>query len=93
MTADELTDRLRRETPCRTVAVFDTLPSTNDHACALARGGCEVPGVVAALSQTAGRGRGRHTWAAPAGAVTLTVLVPSTRPPTRPRWPRGAGCG
>ena len=66
--------RLRAETFARTVEVHAELPSTNDRALALAEDRPPLPAVVLADRQTAGRGRGGHRWAAPAGCLTVTLL-------------------
>ena len=66
--------RLRAETFARTVEVHAALPSTNDRALALAAENPSLPAVVLADRQTAGRGRGSHRWAAPAGCLTVTLL-------------------
>ena len=73
--------RLRSETFVRTVEAHAELGSTNDRALALAAGGVALPAVVLAERQTGGRGRGANRWAAPAGALTFTLLVD---PPTAP---------
>jgi BirA family transcriptional regulator, biotin operon repressor / biotin---[acetyl-CoA-carboxylase] ligase len=53
------------------------LPSTNDRAMALARGGDPPWTTVVAGSQTSGRGRGGKAWASPAGVgLWMSVLVP-----------------
>ena len=67
--------RLRAETFARTVEVHAELGSTNDRALALAADPPPLPAVILADRQTAGRGRGSHRWAAPAGALTFTLLL------------------
>ena len=67
--------RLRAETFARTVEVHAELGSTNDRALELARDpAAPLPAVILADRQTAGRGRGSHRWAAPAGCLTVTLL-------------------
>jgi BirA family biotin operon repressor/biotin-[acetyl-CoA-carboxylase] ligase len=54
----------------------DRIPSTQDRAIELARGG-GAPGTrVVAGEQTHGRGRSDHLWASPAGGLYLSLLVP-----------------
>ncbi len=55
---------------------FDTLPSTNDHAKALAQQGAPAGTVVIAGSQSAGRGRIGRSFHAPAGlGLYLSVIL------------------
>ena len=49
------------------ILLFDTLPSTNDHARLLAQQGAPEGTVVIAQGQSAGRGRMGHTFHSPAG--------------------------
>jgi BirA family biotin operon repressor/biotin-[acetyl-CoA-carboxylase] ligase len=57
---------------------FPTLRSTNDHAAALRkRGDLYAPAVVLTGRQTAGRGRGEHTWWSGPGCLTLTFVLPA----------------
>jgi BirA family biotin operon repressor/biotin-[acetyl-CoA-carboxylase] ligase len=78
-------DRLKRLVARNPLAVeiryFDTLPSTNSEASALAeRGACHGT-VVIAGRQTRGRGReGRHWLSGPEKGVTLSILL---RPPVQ----------
>lgn len=60
---------------------YDEVESTNTIAMGLAEHGADEGSVVAADSQTAGRGRRGHTWASPAGAgiYVSVVLRPSRR--------------
>jgi BirA family biotin operon repressor/biotin-[acetyl-CoA-carboxylase] ligase len=56
---------------------FPRLRSTNDHAAALrTRGTLYAPAVVLTGHQTAGRGRGEHTWWSRPGCVTVTFVFP-----------------
>jgi BirA family transcriptional regulator, biotin operon repressor / biotin---[acetyl-CoA-carboxylase] ligase len=64
---------------------FASLPSTNDHAKALARRDARAWTVVIADEQTAGRGRQGHTWASPAGGLYLSVVL-RPKPPADARW-------
>ena len=55
---------------------FTTIDSTNTRALADAQGGAEAGQVYIADEQTAGRGRGGHTWhSEPERGLYLTVLV------------------
>lgn len=49
--------------------------STNDDAKALALEGAPAGAAVAALRQTAGRGRRGHAWASPPGSLALSVVL------------------
>ena len=77
----DLPARVRAETFVDAVEVHPTLGSTNDRALALAAAGPPsgpppgLPLLVVAGRQTAGRGRGGHRWAAPAGCLTFTLLL------------------
>ena len=56
---------------------FSRLRSTNDHAIALrARGDLFAPAIVLTSHQTAGRGRGSHTWWSGDGSLTVTFAIP-----------------
>jgi BirA family transcriptional regulator, biotin operon repressor / biotin---[acetyl-CoA-carboxylase] ligase len=81
-----LLDRLRERCPRVTdVRHFPSLPSTNDHAKALARRDALAWTVVLADEQTAGRGRQGKAWTSPRGGLYLSlVLRPS--PPADARW-------
>jgi BirA family biotin operon repressor/biotin-[acetyl-CoA-carboxylase] ligase len=66
---------IRASTFVRYVELHQTLGSTNDRAAELARdANIELPGLVAARRQTAGRGRGDHKWSASDGALTFSLL-------------------
>src|SRR4051794_7447884 len=57
---------------------FPTVRSTNDHATALRkRGELYAPAVVLTGRQTAGRGRGAHTWWSGPGCLTVTFVLPA----------------
>ena len=80
--ADPLTraaDRLGRFG--RQVLYYETVASTNDIAAALAEGGAPEGCVVAADTQTAGRGRLGRTWVSPprAGLYVSTILRPDAK--------------
>ncbi len=57
------------------VEYYEELPSTNDRALELARGGAPHGTVVVADYQTAGRGRRGAHWSAPAGSSVLASLI------------------
>ena len=66
------------------------LPSTSDHALVLAaQDDLDLPLLVLAERQTAGRGRGANRWWAAPGALTFSLIVapePEALPPAR--WPQ-----
>ena len=72
-------DDLRRIESTAYIARFDfyeTLDSTNDLALALVRDAAtELPALVLAANQTAGRGRGANTWLASSGALTFSLAI------------------
>jgi BirA family biotin operon repressor/biotin-[acetyl-CoA-carboxylase] ligase len=60
----------------RYVEVHESIPSTNDRARELAADEQhELPALIVAREQTAGRGRGQHTWWSADGALTFSVLL------------------
>jgi BirA family transcriptional regulator, biotin operon repressor / biotin---[acetyl-CoA-carboxylase] ligase len=63
------------------LAAFATLPSTNTHALALARGGERGPIWITAAEQTGGRGRRGNSWVSPAGNLYATLLLTDPAPP------------
>jgi BirA family biotin operon repressor/biotin-[acetyl-CoA-carboxylase] ligase len=63
------------------LAAFETLPSTNTHALALARGGEKGPFWVTAARQTEGRGRRGNQWVSPLGNLHATLLLTDPAPP------------
>lgn len=68
----------------RRIELFDCLPSTNREASQLAQAEVEHGTVVAADSQTAGRGRLSRTWFSPPGAnLYCSVILRSSLPPER----------
>jgi BirA family transcriptional regulator, biotin operon repressor / biotin---[acetyl-CoA-carboxylase] ligase len=83
-------DAIRAATSVRFVEVHDTLGSTNDRAAELARDAqIELPALIAARIQTAGKGRGRNTWWAADGALTFSLLLdPSTTGISPTKWPQ-----
>ena len=60
----------------RTVRDYQTLASTSDTARELVMaGGIELPLLVIAREQTAGRGRGDHSWWSGEGSLTFTLAI------------------
>lgn len=55
---------------------YDTLPSTQDRALALAREGAQEGTHVVARCQTRGRGRLERSWESPDGGLYCSVVVP-----------------
>ncbi len=69
-------DRIRAASFVRHVEIHESLGSTNDRATELARDPhVELPALVVAKRQTAGRGRGRKSWWSADGALTFSVLL------------------
>ncbi|MDE3040563.1 MAG: biotin--[acetyl-CoA-carboxylase] ligase [Nitrospirota bacterium] len=68
----------------RSIELFDCLSSTNREAVQLAQADVEHGTVVAADSQTAGRGRLSRTWFSPAGAnLYCSIILRTIRPSNR----------
>ena len=68
----------------RRIELYDYLPSTNREAVQLAQAEVEHGTVVAADSQTAGRGRLSRSWFSPPGAnLYCSIILRVTRPPER----------
>ena len=66
------------------IELFDCLPSTNREAVQLAQAEVEHGTVVAADSQTAGRGRLSRTWFSPPGAnLYCSIILRTARPSER----------
>jgi BirA family biotin operon repressor/biotin-[acetyl-CoA-carboxylase] ligase len=72
------------------VQIHETLGSTNDRAKELARDtNIELPALIVARMQTAGRGRGQHTWWSADGALTFSLLIDSPWMGIAPsHWPQ-----
>lgn len=83
-------DALRAVTFVRHIELHDTICSTNDRAVELARDTTiELPAIVAARHQTAGRGRGQNTWWSADGALTFSLLVePTALGISTKNWPQ-----
>lgn len=68
--------RLRDSTFARYIEIHDELASTNDRAAELARDPrIELPALVVARRQTAGRGRGSNMWWSAEGSLTFSLLI------------------
>lgn len=68
--------RVEGETLVRRVEWFAELGSTNDYAlAAVAAESLEIPRLIWAERQTAGRGRSAHPWWAANGALTFSLIV------------------
>jgi BirA family biotin operon repressor/biotin-[acetyl-CoA-carboxylase] ligase len=82
--------RIRASTFIRYVEVHDSIGSTNDRATELAANpSIALPALVVARQQTAGRGRGAHTWWSADGALTFTVVLdPSAFEVQSSKWPQ-----
>jgi len=80
--------RLERETFLRGADWFPELDSTNSHALALAnQSDLDLPRVIWAARQTAGRGRGQNAWWSADGALLMSLIVnPSSAGLPFPRW-------
>jgi BirA family biotin operon repressor/biotin-[acetyl-CoA-carboxylase] ligase len=67
---------IRAVTFVRHVEIHETLGSTNDRAAELARDpNIELPALIAARQQTAGRGRGSNIWWSADGALTFSIVL------------------
>lgn len=90
--------RVERETFVAEAEVHAELRSTNDRALRLAETATRLPRLIAALRQSAGRGRGANRWWAGEGALTFSLLLDAPPVPLE-RWPQmslavgGAVCG
>jgi|tagenome__1003787_1003787.scaffolds.fasta_scaffold20453695_2 BirA family biotin operon repressor/biotin-[acetyl-CoA-carboxylase] ligase len=83
-------DEIRVSTFIRHAEIHDTLGSTNDRAADLARDQqIELPALIAARHQTAGRGRGNNKWSSSEGALTVSVLLePAKFGISTANWPQ-----
>ncbi len=83
-------DDLRARTFVRHAEIRDTLDSTNDRAAELARDAdIELPALVVARLQTAGRGRGTNKWWSADGALAFSLLIdPATHGIGIANWPQ-----
>jgi BirA family biotin operon repressor/biotin-[acetyl-CoA-carboxylase] ligase len=78
---------VERETFVAEAEVHAELRSTNDRALRLAETATRLPRLIAALRQTAGRGRGANRWWAGDGALTFSLLLDAPPVPLE-RWPQ-----
>lgn len=88
--SSDLPNRLRTETFVRTVEHLAETESTNDIALARADSLAaeQLPALVLADRQTAGRGRGGNSWWSAEGSLTFSLLMePSAFGLPRDRWP------
>src|SRR4051794_30035368 len=83
-------DEIRASTFIRHVEMHESLGSTNDRAIELARDAkIELPALVVARVQTAGRGRGKNVWWSADGALTFSVLLnPGDLGISTANWPQ-----
>jgi BirA family biotin operon repressor/biotin-[acetyl-CoA-carboxylase] ligase len=88
--ADFVRDCVLAQSFVRHVEIHDEIASTNDRAAELAPDvDLELPALIVAKMQTAGRGRGDHSWWSSPGALTFSlVLNPSTMGIAASDWPR-----
>lgn len=77
MLPQDLIDRLSRETFIRTVEHLAETRSTNSLALLRAEtlGDAQLPAIVVADQQTAGRGRGANRWWSDRGSLTFSLLI------------------
>jgi BirA family biotin operon repressor/biotin-[acetyl-CoA-carboxylase] ligase len=72
-------EALLASTFVRHVEIYETLGSTNDRAAMLARyPSNELPALIVARLQSAGKGRGPNKWWSANGALTFSVLLDSS---------------
>lgn len=82
-------ERIRQAAGIVSLEYHPHLPSTNTHALAWADSeDLELPALVLADLQTAGRGRGDHRWWAAPGALTFSLIVPGLAGGDGTLWPR-----
>lgn len=92
MTIEALSDvlrRLQRETLLRHIEWLDEIDSTNSLAMSLAlRGPLNLPLLIGATRQTAGRGRSGNSWWSNDGSLTFSLLInPLDHGLPFERWP------
>ncbi len=82
--------RIGAETFVGTLEIHEDLPSTNDRALELAdRPDLELPALILAERQTAGRGRGENSWWSADGALTFSLILDAEQCGITPeRWPQ-----
>ncbi|MEX2120816.1 MAG: biotin--[acetyl-CoA-carboxylase] ligase [Pirellulales bacterium] len=80
-------ERLRGQSWIRSIEYHDSLTSTNDRARAIAlEGEPELPILIVAQRQTAGRGRGQNRWWTGDGGLACTLLFDPQEPGIVPRY-------
>lgn len=68
-------EQIRSETFVRTVEIYESIGSTNDRALELAKDpNLELPALVVAETQTAGRGQRGNSWWSPEGALLFSLV-------------------
>jgi BirA family biotin operon repressor/biotin-[acetyl-CoA-carboxylase] ligase len=80
---------IRVSTFVRHVEVHETLGSTNDRAREIAHNPeVELPALIVARNQTAGRGRGTNVWHSAEGALTFSLILDAHQLPVpKAKWP------
>jgi BirA family biotin operon repressor/biotin-[acetyl-CoA-carboxylase] ligase len=83
-------DGIRSATFVRCVEIHETLGSTNERALELLRDSdIDLPALVIARFQTAGKGRGRNSWWAAEGALTFSLVLDAATTGIVPaNWPQ-----
>jgi BirA family biotin operon repressor/biotin-[acetyl-CoA-carboxylase] ligase len=83
-------EQIRASTFVRHVEIHDTIGSTNDRGAELARDSTiELPALVVARLQTAGKGRGQNRWWSADGALSFSILLDSATTGVQPaNWPQ-----
>jgi BirA family biotin operon repressor/biotin-[acetyl-CoA-carboxylase] ligase len=79
--------RIEQETFVAQAEVHEEVGSTNDRALRLAEESHSLPRLIAALRQTAGRGRGANRWWGDTGALLFSLIldVPAVQPDRVPQ--------
>ena len=72
-------DKLEELSFVNSVEWFAELPSTNDLAKELAKTKTELPALILAEQQTAGRGRGSNRWLSQGKQLTFSLLIPPSQ--------------
>ena len=87
--ADADLEQIRRATFVRTVEHHREILSTNTRALSWAEDpALELPALVLADVQTAGRGRGANRWWSAPGALTFSLILPRVSSLEKSSWPR-----
>jgi BirA family biotin operon repressor/biotin-[acetyl-CoA-carboxylase] ligase len=89
--AAEDLERIRQLTLVRTLEHHRQIPSTNTRALAQAEDpALDLPALILADEQTAGRGRGANRWWSARGALTCSLILPRRAWRPASSWPRVA---